>query len=218
MLTGLMMDYQLTIDRVLEHGNRLYPHKKIRTKLPDGTLHEYSFRDFYGRVKRLCNVLEGLGVEPGDRVGTFAWNNHQHVELYFGVPGSGAVVHTLNIRLFPDQLAYIINHAEDKVIFVDATLLPLIEPLAGKLGCVEHFVLFNGPHGGMKTELSGQIHDYETLMAAADDEYNWRVEGRTRRWGSVIRAARQAIPRARSTATARCICTRWQPARRPRSA
>ena len=89
MLSGLMMDYQLTIDRVLEHGNRLYPHKKIRTKLPDGTLHEYSFRDFYGRVKRLCNVLEGLGVEPGDRVGTFAWNNYQHVELYFGVPGRG---------------------------------------------------------------------------------------------------------------------------------
>ena len=183
MLSGLMMDYQLTIDRVLEHGSRLYPHKKIRTKLPDGTLHEYSFREFYGRVKRLCNVLEGLGVEPGDRVGTFAWNNYQHVELYFGVPGAGAVVHTLNIRLFPDQLAYIINHAEDKVIFIDATLLPLIEPLAGKLGGVEHFVLFNGPQGGVETELSGQIHDYETLMAAADDEYNWRVEGENQAMG-----------------------------------
>ena len=183
MLSGLMMDYQLTIDRVLEHGSRLYPHKKIRTKLPDGTLHEYSFREFYGRVKRLCNVLEGLGVEPGDRVGTFAWNNYQHVELYFGVPGAGAVVHTLNIRLFPDQLAYIINHAEDKVIFIDTTLLPLIEPLAGKLGGVEHFVLFNGPQGGVETELSGQIHDYETLMAAADDEYNWRVEGENQAMG-----------------------------------
>ena len=183
MLTGLMMDYQLTIDRVLEHGNRLYPHKKIRTKLPDGTLHEFSFRDFYGRVKRLCNVLEGLGVEPGDRVGTFAWNNYQHVELYFGAPGAGAVVHTLNIRLFPDQLAYIINHAEDKVIFIDATLLPLIEPLAGKLGGVEHFVLFNGPHGGVETKLPGQIHDYEMLMAAADDEYNWRVEGENQAMG-----------------------------------
>ncbi len=183
MLSGLMMDYQLTIDRVLEHGSRLYPHKKIRTKLPDGTLHEYSFRDFYGRVKRLCNVLEGLGVEPGDRVGTFAWNNYQHVELYFGAPGAGAVVHTLNIRLFPDQLAYIVNHAEDKVIFIDATLLPLIEPLADKLGCVEHFVLFNGPHGGVETKLPGQIHDYQMLMAAADDEYNWRVEGENQAMG-----------------------------------
>ena len=183
MLTGLMMDYQLTIDRVLEHGNRLYPHKKIKTKLPDGTLHEYCFHDLYGRVKRLCNVLEGLGVEPGDRVATFAWNNHQHVELYFGAPGAGAVVHTLNIRLFSDQLAYIINHAEDKVIFVDATLLPLIEGLGDQIDSVEHFVLFNGPHGGVETELPGQIHDYETLIAAADDEYSWRVEGENQAMG-----------------------------------
>ena len=86
-------------------------------------------------------------------VGTFAWNNFQHVELYFGAPGAGAVVHTLNIRLFPDQLAYIINHAEDKVIFVDATLLPLIETVADKIGGVEHFVLFNGPPGGVETNL-----------------------------------------------------------------
>ena len=92
MLSGLMMDYPLTIDRVLEHGNRLYPNKQIKTKLPDGSLHVYTYRDLYRRVKRLCNLLEGLGVEPGDRVGTFAWNNYQHVELYFGAPGAGAGV------------------------------------------------------------------------------------------------------------------------------
>ena len=143
MLSGLMMDYPLTVDRILEHGNRLYPYKQIKTKLPDGAMHVYTYRDLYRRVKRLCNALEGLGVEPGDRVGTFAWNNFQHLELYFGAPGAGAVVHTLNIRLFPGQLAYIINHAEDKVIFVDATLLPLIEKLAGDIKGVEHFVLFN---------------------------------------------------------------------------
>ena len=157
MLSGLMMDYQLTIDRVLEHGNRLYPSKQIKTKLPDGSLHDYGYRDLYTRVKRLCNVLEGLEVEPGDRVGTFAWNNYQHVELYFAAPGAGAVVHTLNIRLFPDQLAYIINHAEDKVIFIDATLLPLMEPLAGKIDGVEHFVVFNGPDSGAADGLGGQV-------------------------------------------------------------
>ncbi len=183
MLTGLMMDYQLTIDRVLEHGNRLYPYKKIKTKLPDFTLHEYTYRDLYRRVKRLCNVLEGLGVEPGDRVGTFAWNNHQHVELYFAAPGAGAVVHTLNIRLFPDQLAYIINHAEDKVIFVDATLLSLIEKVSQRIPAVEHVVLFNGPQGGTETDLQGEVHDYETLMAAANDEYTWRVEGENQAMG-----------------------------------
>ena len=183
MLSGLMMDYQLTIDRVLEHGNRLYPYKKVKTKLPDGTLHEYSYRDLYRRVKRLCNVLEGLGVQPGDRVGTFAWNNYQHVELYFGAPGAGAVVHTLNVRLFPDQLAYIINHAEDKVIFIDATLLPMLEGLGDKISGVEHFVLFNGGEGGAAANLPGQVHEYETLMAAAEDEYVWQVEGENQAMG-----------------------------------
>ena len=176
MLSGLMMDYPLTIDRVLEHGNRLYPRKQIKTRLPDGRLHEYTYRELYRRVKRLCNLLEALGVAPGDRVATFAWNNYQHVELYFGAPGAGAVLHTLNIRLFPEQLAYIINHAEDRVIFVDATLLPLIERIAPQIGGVEHFVLFNAAAGGAETKLPGQIHDYEALMTAADDEYSWRVE------------------------------------------
>ena len=183
MLSGLMMDYQLTIDRILEHGNRLYPYKQVKTKLPDGTLHKYSYRDLFKRVKRLCNVLDRLGVQPGDRVGTFAWNNFQHVELYFAAPGAGAVVHTLNIRLFPDQLAYIINHAEDKVIFIDATLLPLMEGLGEKISGVDHFVLFNGQEDAAAANLPGQVHDYETLMAAADDEYGWRVDGENQAMG-----------------------------------
>ena len=183
MLSGLMMDYPLTIDRVLEHGNRLYPYKQIRTKLPGGGLHTYTYRDLYGRVKRLCNLLDGLGVAPGDRVGTFAWNNYQHVELYFGAPGAGAVVHTLNIRLFPEQLAFIINHAEDKVIFIDATLLPLIERIAAEIGAVEHFVLFNTPPEGVEAKLPGKIHDYEALMAAASEDYSWRVEDENQAMG-----------------------------------
>ncbi len=124
-----------------------------------------------------------MACSPGDRVGTFAWNNYQHVELYFGAPGAGAVVHTLNVRLFPDQLAYIINHAEDKVIFIDATLLPLMEGLGEKISGVEHFVLFNGPEGGAAANLPGQVHSYETLMAAAEDEYVWQVEGEKQAMG-----------------------------------
>jgi acyl-CoA synthetase (AMP-forming)/AMP-acid ligase II len=173
---GLMMDYPLTIDRILEHGARLYPHKQVRTKLPHGSMHQYTYADFYRRVKRLGNLLAGLGVEVGDRVGTFAWNNYQHLELYFGVPCAGAVCHTLNIRLAPDQLAYIINHAEDKVIFVDGTLLPLFERLAGQIDGVKQIVLFNvapNGHPGVTTKFSN-IHFYEELMAAASDEYTWR--------------------------------------------
>ncbi len=183
MLSGLMMDYPLTVDRILEHGNRLYPYKQIKTKSPDGAMHVYTYHDLYRRVKRLCNVLEWLGVQPGDRVGTFAWNNFQHLELYFAAPGSGAVVHTLNIRLFPGQLAYIINHAEDKVIFVDATLLPLVEKLAGEIKGVEHFVLFNEPSLGAAARLPGEVHSYEQLMAAADESYSWRIEDENQAMG-----------------------------------
>ena len=86
MLQGLMMDYPLTLNTIVEHANRMTPGKTIKTKLPDGSWHEYSYADFYRRVKRLGNVLESLGVERGDRVATFAWNNYQHLEFYFGIP------------------------------------------------------------------------------------------------------------------------------------
>ena len=102
-MQGLMMNYQLTLDRILEHGHRLYPHKKIWTKLPNGTFHHYTFADFYRRVKRRAKVLERMGVAVGDRVGTFGWNYYQHLEMYYGMSGAGAVWHTLNIRIAPRQ-------------------------------------------------------------------------------------------------------------------
>lgn len=172
MLHGLMMDYPLTLDHIIEHANRMSPNKKIKTMLPDGSMHEYTYSDFYDRVKKLGNVLETLGVEVGDRVGTFAWNNYQHMEFYFGIPCAGAVCHTLNIRLPHDQLTYIVNHAEDKVIFVDGTLLPLIEPIAHELKSVEHFVLFN--IGKDKEVNLPNVSYYEDLMADASDFYEWR--------------------------------------------
>ncbi|MCH8291924.1 long-chain fatty acid--CoA ligase [Candidatus Poribacteria bacterium] len=170
---GLMMDYPLTMDRILEHAYRLYPHKRITTKLPDGSMHQYTYTHLYERVKRLANVLGKLGVKPGDRVGTFAWNNYQHLELYYAIPCSGAVCHTLNIRLFPEQLTYIVNHAEDKVVFIDATLLPLFEGVAEQIDCVQHYVLFNADRG-LETKLPN-VSFYEELMADADDDYEWRA-------------------------------------------
>ena len=172
MLAGLMMDYPLTLNTIVEHARRMTPRKTIKTKLPDGSWHEYSFADFHRRVRQLGNVLAALGVEPGDRVATFAWNNYQHLEFYFGIPCAGAVVHTLNIRLSPEQLKAIIDHAEDKVIFVDGSLLPLIEPIAERLETVEHFVIFNDV-AGRDCNLPNLSH-YEVLMAAASDDYEWR--------------------------------------------
>jgi len=170
---GLMMDYPLTLDRILEHARRLYPEKQNSTKLPSGAFHRYTYAHLHGRVKRLGNVLERLGVEPGDRVGTFAWNNYQHLELYYGIPCAGAVCHTLNIRLFPDQIAYVVNDAEDKVVFVDGTLLPLFEQVAPHLRTVRHYILFN-VEPGAPTSLPNVLF-YEELMADSDERYSWNV-------------------------------------------
>ncbi len=172
-MQGLMMDYQLTLDRILEHAYRMFPHKQISTKLPDGSMHRYTYAQFYGRVKRLANVLRSLDVQTGDRVGTFAWNNYQHLELYYAAPGCSAVCHTLNIRLSPDQLAWIINHAEDKVVFVDGTLLPLFERIAPHLRTVQHYVLFNAERG-LETKLPNVLF-YEELMAEAGEAFDWTV-------------------------------------------
>ena len=172
MLHGLMMDYPLILSTIVEHARRMTPRKMIKTKLPDGGWHEYSYADFYRRVKRLGNVLESLGVECGDRVATFAWNNYQHLEFYFSIPGAGAVVHTLNIRLSPEQLKTIIDHAEDKVIFVEGSLAPLLESFAAQLDSVRHFVVFN--HDESREIDLPNVSHYEDLMAAASDDYSWR--------------------------------------------
>ncbi|MFQ5709962.1 MAG: long-chain fatty acid--CoA ligase, partial [bacterium] len=122
-----------------------------------------------------------LGIKPGDRVGTFAWNNFQHLEMYYAIPCSGAVLHTLNIRLAPEQLAYIIGHAEDKLVFVDAALLPLLERVAPDLKSVEHYVLFNA-EAGVETKLPNVL-SYETLIAEASEDYGWPVNDETTAMG-----------------------------------
>ena len=172
MQLGTMMNYQLTIDRILEHANRMYPNKLIKTKLPDGEMISHTYANLYDRSKRLGNVLEMLGVKPGDRVGTFAWNNIEHVEFYFGIPGAGAICHTLNIRLFADQLSYVVNHAEDKVIFIDGTLIKLFEKASDNIKGVEHYILFNTPKD-VETTLDNVLH-YEDLMDEVDADFEWK--------------------------------------------
>ncbi len=172
-MQGLMMDYPLTMDRILEHAARMFPRKQIATMLPDGSMHRYAYADMHRRVKRLSKALCTLGVQPGDRVATFAWNTYQHMELYFAIPGAGAVCHTLNIRLFPDQLAYIMKHADDRIVFVDATLLPLFERPARDAGCVGRVVLMNAPKGAAVGVPCEVLH-YEDLVAGADEDFEWR--------------------------------------------
>jgi len=172
---GLMMDYPLTLDRIVEHAARLFPHKRVHTKQPDGTMHDYTYVDLRRRSRQLARALARLGIGVGDRVATFAWNHHQHLEMYFGIPGAGAVCHTLNVRLFPGQLSYIVNHAEDRVVFVDATVLPLLERVAGDITCVEHYVLVNATP---QTETTlPNVLQYEDLLAGVagdEDSFEWR--------------------------------------------
>ena len=168
-MDGLIMDYQLTIDKMIKRANRVFPDKEIVSVLPSGAKHRCTYSDLYRRTVRLMNVLRGLGVERGHRVATFMWNHYRHLELYFAIPSLGAVTHTLNIRLFSEQLSYIVNHAEDMVIFADASLLGPLEEIAPQLKSVRQYVVVSEEGKMPETSLS-PLADYETLMADAEDD------------------------------------------------
>ena len=124
-MLGLMQDRPLLISQIIDYAGRYYPDVEIVSRTVEGPIHRYGYRDALKRSKQLAEALQGLGIKLGDRVGTIAWNTHRHFELYFGISGIGAVLHTINPRLAPDHVAYIANHAEDQAIFVDLNLLPV---------------------------------------------------------------------------------------------
>ncbi|HKW72421.1 MAG TPA: long-chain fatty acid--CoA ligase [Candidatus Dormibacteraeota bacterium] len=167
---GLMQDYELSLQHVLWRIERLHQKKEVVTKRNDG-VHRTTYGEMVPRINRLARALKRLGVKPGDRVATLAWNTDRHLELYYAVPCMGAVLHTLNLRLFPQHLEFIVNDAQDKVLFVDQTLLPLLKPLEGKIPSIQTYVLLaDGPSkdGGV----TGML-DYESLVAAESDSYPW---------------------------------------------
>ncbi|HEX5169795.1 MAG TPA: long-chain fatty acid--CoA ligase [Cyclobacteriaceae bacterium] len=126
-MRGLMMDYQLTLPTILRRAETLFRHKEIVTRIANKSIHRYTYGDFASRTKRLAVALQQLGVTEGDRVATLCWNHYQHLECYFAIPGIGAIVHPLNLRLSPEDLGYIVNHAEDKILIVDQVLLTLFD-------------------------------------------------------------------------------------------
>jgi fatty-acyl-CoA synthase len=166
-----MQDYELSLQHVLWRLERLHQHKEVVTKQEQG-VHRTTNGEMVPRINRLAGALKRLGVKPGDRVATLAWNNYRHLELYYAVPCMGAVLHTLNLRLFPQHLEFIINDAEDKVLFVDQTLLPLLKPLAGKIPSLKQFVLMGNGTPVAEHGL-GEMLDYETLLQAESDDYPW---------------------------------------------
>ncbi len=166
-MRGLMMDFPLTLTHFLNRAKRLFWRRTIAGRHAGGVF-RYSFREWGGRVDRLAGALAALGVRRGDRVGTFGWNTHRHFEAYFAIPCMGAVLHITNVRLFPEQLAYVINHAADRVMLVDAALLPAFEKVRPHLTTVEHvIVMADGPVP------EGNHLDYEALLAAQNGDYVW---------------------------------------------
>lgn len=168
-----MMDYPLTLHHTLNRAASLFANREVVTNTAEGPQ-----RTTYGawarRVHKLAHVLDRLGVKPGDRVATLGWNTTAHLECYFGIPCVGAVLHTLNLRLFPQDLAYIINDAQDSLIFVDSDLLPMLEKIADQLGPVRNLIVMNGKATPADPSKLPPMLDYEELLAQAPDtDYPW---------------------------------------------
>ena len=173
---NLMMSYPLTLTHFFERSRRLFARKTIATRVPGGSLFRYTYGEFVERTMRLAGALAALGVRKGDRVATFAWNSHRHLELYWAVPLSGAILHTLNIRLSAHDLTYIINHAGDSIIFADASLLPLLGAFRDALPTVRRIVVMpdgTGAVGSSGAAASVEDTAYEALVAGAEPLSGW---------------------------------------------
>ncbi|HEV8612430.1 MAG TPA: long-chain fatty acid--CoA ligase [Gemmatimonadales bacterium] len=166
-MQGLMMQWPLVLTHFLDRARRLHHRRPIASRHAAGVF-RYSFGEWAARVERLAGALAALGIRRGDRVATFGWNSYRHYEAYFAIPCMGAVLHTMNVRLFPEQLAWVLNHAGDRAVLVDASLLPLFEKIRPELTTVEHVIVM-GDAGSIP---NGYL-DYETLLAAAPERFAW---------------------------------------------
>ena len=171
-IPGLMQDYPLTLHHIFWRLEKLFGPKQVVTRR-EHSIHRYTYADLVRRVYRLANALHNLGIRPGDRVGTLAWNNYRHLELYYAVPLLGAVLHTLNMRLFPSQLEFVIRDGADRFMFVDASLVPVLDKLAGKLETVEHMVVLADADEAVPEHHFGNLLDYEHLLAAEPQAYTF---------------------------------------------
>jgi fatty-acyl-CoA synthase len=162
-MQGLSMDYQLNVGAIVRRAEQLFGHKEIVTRNADKSFHRYTYADFVPRSRKLAAALRKLGLEDGDRVGTFAWNHYRHLEAYLGLPSGGLVIHTLNLRLHPDDLTYIAQHGGDRALIVDKVLWPLAEKFVDQVG-FEHVIVISDDG-----EVPDGTTDYEQLLASVDE-------------------------------------------------
>jgi len=173
MLRGMMMDRPLLVSSVIDFAAETYPDVQVVSQTVEGGIHRYGYAQARERIGRLANALIGLGIKPGDRVATLAWNGYRHFELYFAIAGIGAICHTINPRLFPDQITYIANHAEDTALFFDATFLPLVEKLQPALKTIKSYVLMTDRAHMPDTSPLAGLMCYEGLLAEVPAAFTW---------------------------------------------
>jgi 3-(methylthio)propionyl---CoA ligase len=173
-MLGLMMDMPLLVSSLLRHAAANHAEAEIVSRTVEGPIHRYTYADAHRRAQQMANALTGLGVQPGDRIGTIAWNGYRHYEVWFGTSGMGAVCHTMNPRLHPDQIAYLLNHAEDRYVFVDLTFLPLIEQAAPRAPALQGVVVMTDRAHMPETTLANAIC-YEELLDGQGDSFDWPV-------------------------------------------
>ncbi|MBK6854400.1 MAG: fatty-acid--CoA ligase [Burkholderiales bacterium] len=173
-MNALMMQQPLLISSLIEHAERHHGATEIVSRRVEGDIHRTTYRELAERSRRLANAVAALGVGSGDRVATLAWNGYRHMELYYAVSGSGAVLHTLNPRLHPDQVVWIADHAEDQVLFFDLSFLPLVEAIASRVATIKAFVVMTDrAHMPAASSAIPNLLCYEELVEAASDRFTW---------------------------------------------
>ncbi len=171
-MKGLMQDWPLLVPKIIDHSAQYYGDREVVTRSIEGPIHRTNYAQIHSRARKVAKALTKHGIRLGDRVGTLAWNTWRHLEAWYGIVGIGAIYHTINPRLFPDQIAYIANHAEDRVIFVDLTFVPILEKIADQLKTVERFVVLTDAAHMPKTALKNAVA-YEDFIGAVDDDFAW---------------------------------------------
>jgi 3-(methylthio)propionyl---CoA ligase len=172
-LMGQMMSQPLLISSIIQHADRFFGGNEIVSRRVEGDIHRYTYRECHKRSRQMANALGKFGVKMGDRVATLAWNGYRHMELYYAISGSGAVMHTINPRLHPEQIAYIVNHAEDQYLFFDMTFLPLVEAFAAHCKTVKGFVMMCDKDRMPKETAVANLLCYEDLIDNNSDQYQW---------------------------------------------
>lgn len=171
-MQGQMMNLPLMVSSIIEHADRYHGDTEIVSRTVEGSIHRYNYSQAHQRARQLANALSQLGTTQGDRVGTLAWNGYRHFEIYYGVSGMGAVTHTINPRLFPEQISWIINHAEDRIVFFDITFSSLVETLAQQCPNVEHWVAMT-EQANMPDLHIANLLCYEKLLEAESPDFTW---------------------------------------------